>query len=92
MTKLILPHGDRRDELAAFMSRDAAPRVYAAETFLREKGVNVFRCPVCGKEFRQADEYEPGCTGPNETTDDHPMTVMTFVRVDPFPRFTLVRP
>lgn len=45
--------------------------------------VNVFRCPVCRKEFRQAEEMEPACTGPNETTDDHPMTVMELVRIEP---------
>jgi len=43
--------------------------------FLRQRGVNVYRCPVCSRRFRYDDEYEPMCTGPG-ATDDHPMTVM----------------
>lgn len=63
-------------------------RVTEAET-LRQDGVNVYRCPVCHKEFRHDDEYEPMCTGPSETTDDHPMTVMQFVGVSPPRRLIL---
>lgn len=78
------------DEMAAMDSTLAPARVPMAGT-LREKGINVFRCPACAKEFRHDDEYEPMCTGPG-ALDTHPMAVMTFVRVDPFPRFALVRP
>ena len=78
---LILPQylAPGRDERISIASR-VPSRVLSAGT-LREKGVNVYRCPVCRKEFRYDDEYEPACTGPNETTDDHPMTVMELVRV-----------
>lgn len=41
----------------------------------------MFQCPLCGKEFRHDDEYEPMCTGP-DWTDDHEPTVMEFRRVD----------
>jgi hypothetical protein len=65
----------------ATASQAVPARVPLAQT-LRSLGVNVYRCPVCEKVFRHDDEYEPLCTGPNEATDDHPMTVMQFVRVD----------
>ena len=78
---LILPRylATGRDERISAASR-VPSRVIAAGTF-RDKGVNVYRCPVCRKEFRYDDEYEPACTGPNETADDHPMAVMELVRV-----------
>ena len=81
---LILPkrYGDRVEEGIATLANAAPARVEVAQTYLRKKGVNVFRCPVCRKEFRHDDEYEPMCTGWNETTDDHPMTVMEHVRVE----------
>lgn len=50
-------------------------RVPIAETFLRQRKVNVYRCPVCRNVFRHDDEYEPMCTGPG-ALDTHPMTVM----------------
>jgi len=80
---LILPKylESGRDERISIASR-VPSKVQSAGT-LREKGVNVYRCPVCRKEFRHDDEYEPACTGPNETTDEHPMTVMQLVRVVP---------
>lgn len=51
-----------------------------AERFLRRRGLNVYRCPVCANVFRHDDESEPMCTGPGPT-DDHPMTVMVFREV-----------
>jgi hypothetical protein len=83
-TALILPkYLDRgRDERLSGGSHELVSRVAEAQTHLRHRGVNIFRCPVCRKEFRHNDEFEPACTGPNETTDDHPMTVMTFVRTE----------
>ena len=90
---LILPKrlGDRIDERIAQASRLVPARVPRAQTYMREKGVNVYRCPVCRKEVRFDDAYEPACTGPNETTDDHPMTPMEFVRVDPPRRLILAK-
>lgn len=42
---------------------------------LLKVGVYVFRCPLCGNEFRYDDPYEPMCTGPN-STDEHSPEVM----------------
>lgn len=78
---LILPRF-RGDELAAEDSILVPARVPRAETFMRRRGVNLYRCPACGNEFRHDDEYEPLCTGPG-ATDDHPMAVMQFVTVTP---------
>lgn len=85
MPPLILPRYLRpgRDDAIATASQALPSRVPVAQTAMRERGVNVFACPVCRKEFRQDDEFEPMCTGPNETQDDHPMTVMQLVRVEP---------
>lgn len=84
MGPLVLPKYLRsgRDDRVAAMTRAVPSRVPVAATDLRTQGVNVYRCPVCEKTFRYDDEYEPVCTGPNETTDDHPMTVMTLDHVD----------
>jgi len=76
------PRFIRPDEEAVTAASLLAPaRVPIAEVDLREKGVNVFSCPVCGRLFRYDDEYEPMCTGPG-ATDDHEMTVMAFVGVE----------
>lgn len=40
-----------------------------------------FWCPVCSKTFRIDGPGEPCCTGPNETLDEHPLTVMHLQRV-----------
>jgi len=79
---LILPKylAPGRDERISVASRVPSKALSAGT--LREKGVNVYRCPVCRKEFRHDDQYEPACTGWNETTDDHPMAVMQLVRVE----------
>lgn len=69
------------DEARAEASLLVPARVAAAETFLRRRGVNLYRCPVCANVFRHDDEYEPMCTGPG-ATDDHPMTVMALVYID----------
>lgn len=81
---LILPsrYGDRVEEDVASATHSVPSRVVQAQTELRQRGINVYRCPLCLKEFRYDDEFEPMCTGPNETSDDHPMTVMELVRVD----------
>jgi hypothetical protein len=70
------------DEDRAAASLLVPARVPVAGVNLREKGVNAYRCPVCGRVFRHDDEYEPMCTGPG-ATDDHPMTVMVFEAVTP---------
>ncbi len=44
---------------------------------VRKKGVNLFRCPVCRNEFRYDDAYEPMCTGPHPSLDEHEPAVMT---------------
>ena len=87
---LILPkrYGDRVEERISDRANMVPARVLSADE-LRAKRVNVYRCPVCRKEFRTDHEFEPACTGPNETTDDHPMTVMEYVRTDE-PKLALV--
>lgn len=42
-------------------------------------GVYVFTCPLCAREFRYDDPYEPMCTGPS-WTDDHAPEVMRMIR------------
>lgn len=75
------PRFIRPDEEAITAASLLVPaRVPVAEQALRRRGVNVYRCPVCGRVFRHDDEYEPMCTGPG-ASDDHPMTVMVFVGV-----------
>lgn len=46
------------------------------------KGVFLYRCPTCKKEFRYDDPYEPICTGPSENSDDHAPQIMTLVKRD----------
>lgn len=58
------------------------PPVPTAGTHLRRVGVYVFECPVCHKRFRHDDPYEPLCTGPHETLDEHDPTVMRRVYTD----------
>ncbi len=42
----------------------------------------VYRCPVCAKRFRTRDKFEPCCTGPSESRDDHEMTLMRLEAID----------
>ena len=51
-------------------------------TQLVKQGVFIYECPVCGKRFRYDDPYEPMCTGPSETRDEHAPVVMKFVGHD----------
>jgi|GEM_PF-6021897 len=51
-------------------------------TQLISRGVFTFECPVCKKQFRSDEPYEPACTGPSESRDDHPMQVMRLRRRD----------
>ncbi len=62
-------------------------RVDKAETYFVKHGVNVFQCPLCSKLFRHDDAYEPLCTGPNPSLDEHEPTVMVFVRKDSHGRY-----
>lgn len=59
---------------------------------LRKQGVNLFRCPVCRNEFRHDDEYEPLCTGPHPSLDEHEPAVMVKVDVEGDPRLQIVVP
>lgn len=64
------------------------PRITIPGADVREKLVNLFRCPRCGNEARSDDKYGPACTGPG-ATDDHEMTPMGFVGAVP-PRRTTI--
>ena len=81
---------DRRDESLAVASRLPSPRVLVPAVDMRQQGVNVFHCPVCGNEFRQDDEYEPSCSGPG-ALDSHPLAVMSLQRVDEPRKLILAR-
>ena len=49
---------------------------------VRKKGVNLFRCPVCANTFRNDDDYEPVCTGPHPSLDEHRPVVMIKVGIE----------
>jgi hypothetical protein len=57
--------------------------VYRPGTHTISRGVYVYICPVCRKELRFDDLYEPCCTGPSETRDEHDLTVMQVHRIEP---------
>lgn len=80
---LILPRylEPGRDERLADATHSVSAPVPRAGLYLRRSGVSVYRCPVCGNEFRFDDRYEPACTGAG-ATDDHPLAVMKLARVD----------
>lgn len=42
-------------------------------------GVYLFRCPLCGNEFRYDDPYGPVCTGTSTTQDEHAPEAMRLV-------------
>ena len=44
--------------------------------------VYVFKCPLCKNEFRHDDRYEPMCTGPNLSLDEHAPEVMLLSRIE----------
>jgi hypothetical protein len=52
----------------------AAPRVLATN-----RGHFLFECPLCKKRFRYDDRFEPICTGPSESRDDHSPEVMRMI-------------
>jgi hypothetical protein len=37
---------------------------------------------MCSKRFVSDEPGEPGCTGPSEMRDDHPLETMRLLRVD----------
>lgn len=41
-----------------------------------------FICPECSKTFRTDEPGEPCCTGPSESSDDHPMVVMRLAKLN----------
>lgn len=47
------------------------------------RGVYLYECPTCRKQFRFDDPYEPICTGPSENHDDHPPKIMKLLRKEP---------
>lgn len=51
-------------------------------TQLTCKGVYIYECPVCHKQFRFDDLFEPLCTGPSENRNDHSPEIMKLVRTD----------
>jgi len=57
-------------------------------TQLVKRGVYLYQCPLCKKQFRFDDRYEPICTGPSENRDDHPPEIMRLMKVDA-PKITL---
>jgi hypothetical protein len=54
--------------------------MYIPGKSLVKTGVYVFQCPLCHRTFRYDDPYEPMCTGPSDTLDEHPPEVMRFLR------------
>lgn len=58
------------------------PRVAVAATIFVMEDVFIYRCPLCGARFRFDDFYEPMCTGPHPSQDDHAPEVMIFERKD----------
>jgi hypothetical protein len=59
------------------------PTTIIPGTQLIARGVYVFECPLCKKEFRHNDRFEPICTGPCENRDDHAPEVMRLLRCEP---------
>lgn len=45
--------------------------------------VYVYQCPLCKKQFRYDDPFEPMCTGPSESRDEHGPEVMRLLRKEP---------
>lgn len=58
---------------------------------LVKRGVFVYQCPTCRKQFRYDDPYEPICTGPSENRDEHPPQIMQLVKTDS-PKILLWQP
>lgn len=58
------------------------PELHIPGLRVHTRGVIVYRCPVCRNEHRSDDEYEPICTGPNATLDDHEPAMMAVVELD----------
>lgn len=57
------------------------PTIYTPGQSLLRVCVYVYRCPLCGHQFRYDDPYEPMCTGPH-WTDEHAPEIMRLYRVD----------
>jgi hypothetical protein len=51
------------------------PTLYLPGESLVSTGVYRYACPLCHREFRYDDPYEPICTGPG-WRDSHPPEVM----------------
>jgi hypothetical protein len=48
-------------------------------TQLVKRGVYVYQCPLCRARFRYDDPYEPICTGPSPSRDEHAPEVMRLI-------------
>lgn len=51
-------------------------RIIIPGEFVTKVGAFVFRCPVCRKAERFDDAYEPICTGPHPSLNEHEPRVM----------------
>lgn len=56
-------------------------RVISGKQTYTHGKVYTFRCPECRNEFTYDAPGEPVCTGPSESRDDHPSSVMRLIRV-----------
>lgn len=52
------------------------PRIIIPGEVVTKVDAFVFRCPECNKLERFDDAYEPMCTGPSPSRDEHTMTLM----------------
>lgn len=68
----------------------STPRLLIPGTQLVKQGVYVYECPVCKNRFRYDDPYEPMCTGPSGSRDEHVPTLMDFVGHDALKPFIQV--
>ncbi len=59
------------------------PNILMPGVDLITRGVYLFACPVCHKQIRHDDSYGLMCTGPSETRDEHPPTLMRWIAVAP---------
>jgi hypothetical protein len=62
-------------DLGPVFERRIGPQVIRGDAF-------TFECPVCAKRFRYDNAFEPLCTGPSESRDEHEPAVMRLLRAD----------
>lgn len=83
MAPLIKPSGSTRDsgDVLDPPLFTPPPTLIVPRQVVRVKDVFIYRCPLCGNEFRYDDRYEPMCTGPG-WQDTHVPEVMRLLKVD----------